>query len=247
MDVDAGRVVVALGEWSVDTILPPGAERVVCPKGDWHGAIDRGVLRSVGWLAGYTLLQQYRARWEDVSFALADFDRIGELLNEAQIACHDEVIELLGPPALRVLERRFGTMNDAFHNIGWYVGEMYFFAGDRRGLPLLHEMDRVLAELEGPCDEVRLDVLAQLGWLAGKHGRLRVSFRAYLERYERLAEWYGVDDHEAIEARVAARDAAELAGFRVHARRLAAAEPDPKPGPEPVVPGDAPLSSWAAR
>ena len=87
------------------------------------------------------------------------------------------------------------------------------------------EVERVLAELEGPCSEVRLDVLEQLGWLAGRHGRVRVSYRAYRERYERLVEAVGPEDPVTVEARERAVAAAERAGFRRRAVELASPTP----------------------
>lgn len=61
---------------------------------------------------------------------------------KAQAADRSEVVAVIGPPALAVLSRCFGTMNDSNENIGRFVGEMNV---TERGGPLLR----------GDPDEIR--------------------------------------------------------------------------------------------
>lgn len=216
----AERGELLLGGCVIEGPTPNGVAWLGCRRDHWFGGLYNGQLFDERWLVALGELAVYRCRWREPDVELALFDEIGDRLALAQELDRPEIIEAIGPPALRALERRFGIMNEAFHNIGWYVGEMYYLAQDRRGISVMEKTERVLARLEGPQNEVRLDVLAQLGWLAGRCGQPRLAYRCLRERFDLLAESYRFDDPEVVEARGLAKEAALQAGFNRVAKAL---------------------------
>lgn len=204
---------VIIGGCIVNDFGPVGGVAVECVQGDWSGYCVKGkpvppTLEETEWM-----LNNMRWKWELRSSTLYDFMEVADFLEEAQRLGNDHAPRVIGMPALEALRARFGINNDAFHNIGWYVGEMLYLNNDPTGIPLLKELEQVLAEQEHPANEVRIDTLEQLGWLARIANKPRLSYQAYRERHDQLLAVSGADDPDVIAARQLVHTAAEAAGF----------------------------------
>lgn len=204
---------IEIGGCVISAYSPPGSISMSCINRDWEGHFVDGKRVPPSREETRDQLMWFEYKWRDNDCRLELFDEIGDYLADAELLGNLHAVEVVGIPALNALRERFGIMNNAFHNIAWYVGESYFLNNDTTGIRVLQECEQVLKHLQGPSDEVRLDVLAQLGWLATIAGKHRLAYRSYRERFDQMSSVFGIRDPDVVKAKELARNAAAVAGF----------------------------------